>query len=223
MKKLFFVLALCALGSTVAMANPTGDGASGHLGWWAAGHARSVHAYWDLNSNVNPSANPSYDYVASPATEFSFDPLLATNNAFIAGTYMPEGYFVGGGKAGDEIWVWIELENFPDPYEFKEIQIDLQYAGEIVFADAFGGGGFRTVPWQPNGDADLAFRIYPNPSKDDIWFHIAPVAIPGTDQYIPAKLDWIHVDTICIPAPGALLLGGLGAGLVTWLRRRRAL
>jgi hypothetical protein len=48
-------------------------------------------------------------------------------------------------------------------------------------------------------------------------------AATGTDN-VGLLLDNVELNSIdVIPAPGAILLGSIGAGLVGWLRRRRAL
>jgi hypothetical protein len=71
-------------------------------------------------------------------------------------------------------------------------------ASGTAYPGAFGNRGLESNDWYSVSGNQITVRMQ--------------VTEPG---------DWIRVATHSIPAPGAVVLASLGAGLVGWLRRRR--
>ncbi len=59
-------------------------------------------------------------------------------------------------------------------------------------------------------------QFQPNPMWEEMLITLSAV---NASIY----LDQLHVATQCVPVPGAILLGGIGAGFVGWLRRKRVI
>jgi len=222
MKRLILTIALMALITAPAFGNVTLDGVSPHLGWWAPGAGGSTHQYWDFMANVAVDG-ATYDWIASPPTE-----LENTAAATLIGNGSGEViYDIANGLFTHDtaIAVTLNIKNYP-PNAYKEIWVDIGFTGTLINPDADGVGPvtYITTVLPPFGDpygvAEMGFRIVPNPTEEYVSFTILAPQEGLTAQGGPAVLDWVHVDTICIPEPATISLLGLGS--LGWLRKRRA-
>jgi hypothetical protein len=202
MKKVIFMVVVLCL-AVPAFATPS-------LGLWDEGDVGTTHQLWHFTPGY-VTAISGDGYTAKPEEIFNPRPNDVVASISPGGTWDGVTEFI----STSPITVMLEIQNYEYLNQYKEVWVDIGDASAIGISVTATDGGSITFDYMllpRRGDAEFGIRISPNPYVEKINF-----TIWGTPD-VPAVLDYIHVDTICVPEPATV--GLLSFSVLTLLRKK---
>jgi hypothetical protein len=137
-----------------------------------------------------------------------------------------------GGDIDCSLVVWNKFE-YPMGHYYQGLSYQgsalfaLREAGGVERVYSYGGGsltGWHDFRWARDAEGWWSLyldgvNVYPDFAQDLrlTSFISADIGTPN------AQVEWVRLTAGVIPAPAALVLGGIGVSLAGWLRRRRVL
>jgi hypothetical protein len=183
----------------------------------------TICAVLGLLLTTNAAANPQYN---DSAPVWHFSPMPLDGSWIVIDEFVPaSGFFTGN-------WDWDSstpvVFTITDLYVVTDAFQVYDSGGLVLTTPALpdyatlGIGAYDSPPWTGNADVALAEPLF---SKGEIIFGAGYHNITIRAYQIPTGFSdaTVAFNAVAIPAPAAILLGGIGVGLVGWLRRRRTL